>query len=200
MADDLSYTEAGTPSNAGVPRRDPPVQGTSRAGSSGVDFQVAAGSDVDPHSEPSALDKGKRALRPRPKPPQRVDVNPHSEPGTLDQGKRTSRSRPKPAQRIDPYVGDSFASHRSGSSSSGSSFQPTTRKRPKPVVVNGELQYQVDCILSSRKRQGTEEHEYEVRWKGYPNSRDNSWRTQAELEEPGVELKQLRDFQNKVSN
>ncbi len=50
--------------------------------------------------------------------------------------------------------------------------------RPPPDIVNEEEEYEVEKILSSRRRGNS--YKYLIKWKGYPSS-DNSWEPEANL-------------------
>ena len=50
--------------------------------------------------------------------------------------------------------------------------------RPPPDIVNEEEEYEVEKILSSRRRGNS--YKYLIKWKGYPNS-DNSWEPEENL-------------------
>uniref|UniRef100_A0A670ITY9 Chromo domain-containing protein n=1 Tax=Podarcis muralis TaxID=64176 RepID=A0A670ITY9_PODMU len=59
--------------------------------------------------------------------------------------------------------------------------------RPQPVLVQGEPEYEVECILDSRYRRG--KLQYLIDWKGY-GPEDRSWEPAANVQAPAC----LRDF------
>src|SRR6266404_4821745 len=46
--------------------------------------------------------------------------------------------------------------------------------RPPPDLINGEEEYEVECIINSRYHGRRRQVQYLVKWKGYPDL-DNQW-------------------------
>jgi len=61
--------------------------------------------------------------------------------------------------------------------------------RPPPEIVNEEEEYEVEKILSSRKRGNN--YKYLIKWKGYPTS-DNSWEPEENLANAAEKLNEYQ--------
>jgi hypothetical protein len=57
--------------------------------------------------------------------------------------------------------------------------------QPPPELVDGEEEYQVECIMGHQKMGQGKKLQYLVKWMGYPNS-DNTWEPVTQIHTPDL--------------
>jgi hypothetical protein len=62
--------------------------------------------------------------------------------------------------------------------------------QPPPELIDGEEEYQVECIMGHQKTERGKKLQYLVKWIGYPDS-DNTWELVEQIHAPDL----IRDYQ-----
>ncbi len=64
-------------------------------------------------------------------------------------------------------------------------FHGRNFERPLPDLIDGEEEYEVECIIDSRRFGHGHQVQYLVHWKGYPES-DDQWIPWSDLNTPDL--------------